>query len=307
MSVGRIFDIQRYSLDDGPGVRTVVFLKGCNLSCQWCHNPESINRERLLFFKESRCTSCGECVTICPNDVFSIVDRKLEIARDHCVKCGDCVQSCPEQALEIVGSDIEPEELVSELLKDREYYNATQGGVTFSGGEPLLQADFVADAAALLREKSINVAIETNGTIPFERIKHVVKNVDLFFIDLKHIDVRKNRLFTGDKNVKVFENIQEISRHSNVIIRIPVIPNFNQTKPELQQMLDVCYELGCSSVELLPYHSYASGKYASLGLENKYDQIESLKRDDVVTLLSQLETYGLEINVQQSIFIGRVE
>ena len=247
-----VFDIKRTSTTDGPGVRTVVFLKGCNLDCFWCHNPEGKKRERELAFFREKCTGCGVCRRVCPSG-------------DRCVGCGTCAEYCSAEARKVFGREYGEEELLAILLLDRPYYDATGGGVTFSGGECMLYPDFVADMARLCRENGISVAIDTAGAVPYDSFERVLPFVDVFLYDVKCLDSELHRRGTGVPNERILENLEKLRETGKrIIIRTPVIPDFNEGE-EVERVKVYCAERGLPH-ELLPYHAMGEGKKEALGV-----------------------------------------
>ena len=261
-----ITNISRGSLHDGPGVRTVIYYKGCLLRCSWCHNPETLSPKKELLYHPSKCIHCGACVEICPAH-HTVVGNDMVFSRDGCARCGSCAASCPSLALTVCGEELTTEELLAEIQKDRAYYEASSGGVTFSGGECLLQADSVAQAAAKCHDLGISTALESALFVPWENIQKVLPHIDLFYADLKLADAEKHRRFTGQSNGLILENLQKLSRcHHNIIVRIPVIPGVNDTEADFMGFGEILQSLGpgVRQVELLKYNFLAASKYEAL-------------------------------------------
>ena len=252
---GRIFDIQKFSVTDGPGVRTTVFFKGCNLRCRWCHNPESQHMKRELLFYKEKCTACGSCARHCRTP-------------QRCALCGSCTHYCPTNAREIAGRDVEAEALVAEIMADRLFYESSGGGVTFSGGECLLQADFLLDMLQRCKEQKLHTAVDTAGAVPYEVFEKILPYTDLFLYDIKCIDEELHLAGTGVSNRLILENLRRLSRETSceIIVRIPVVGGFNDSDEELRRMADFLRPLRLSAVEPLAYHKMGEGKYAALGL-----------------------------------------
>lgn len=266
-----ISNISRSSLHDGPGVRTVVYLKGCALRCAWCHNPETLSAECELAFLPSKCIGCGRCVAICPSH-HALEKGELHFLRDGCVSCGKCAQNCPTGALALVGERMDDGLLWDEIKKDQHYYSASGGGVTFSGGECLLQADFVASVARRCAEIGIHVAIETALFVPWKNVEKVSPYTNLFLCDLKIADSQKHRKYIGQGNERILENLRRISEGSvPVIVRIPVIPKVNDGEEDMTSFAAVLRTLGNAvlRVELLKYNTLAASKYDMIGREYK--------------------------------------
>jgi pyruvate formate lyase activating enzyme len=242
---GRVFNVQRFSVHDGPGLRTTVFMKGCLLDCAWCHNPESQAVDREEVHQEGLCIRCLEC-------------GGLE---------GDArVEACPTGARSMAGRDVEVEELVEEVLRDRIFFDQSGGGVTFSGGEPLLQADFVGRALAALKERGVHTALDTCG-LPGERLLEAASRADLVLYDLKHMDDALHRRWTGAGNGEILANLQALGRvHRNIRVRVPVVPGANDDASNLEAMaLFVAALPGVVGVDLLPYHASGAAKFARMG------------------------------------------
>ena len=268
---GRIFDIQRFSIHDGPGIRTTVFFKGCNLHCNWCHNPESISHETQVQIFYKKCIGCGECIKACPEKAHSMKSGKRIFRRELCKKCRSCVEKCFAEALVISGKTVSAKDVILELEKDALFYKNSKGGVTFSGGEPLLQKKFLKQLLIESKKKGFHTTVDTALSVPFETIKAIRPYVDLFLIDIKGIDGKKHRENVGADNKLILENISKLADgKSHIWIRIPVIPGMNATVKEMKVV--ACFlkgKKGIEKVELLPFHQLAEGKYESLGMKNK--------------------------------------
>ena len=223
---GRIFDVRRHSMHDGPGIRTTVFMKGCPLSCAWCHNPEGIGFGRELEFREERCIACGTCLSVCQGGA---------LAGGVCTVCGNCASVCPAGARTIIGRDVEPSALVAELLRDEQFYDASEGGVTFSGGEPLSQAEFVMEAARFLKKRSVHITIDTSGFVPSETMSEAASLADLVLYDLKHMNDDKHTELAGVSNKIIHSNIRLLAdAGANVMISVPLIPGMNDDDENLE-------------------------------------------------------------------------
>ncbi len=254
---GIIFDIEHSSFVDGPGLRTAVFFKGCNLRCAWCHNPESQSFEMQMMIYKDKCISCGKCREKCPNSL-----KKCEL-------CGKCALYCPADARRIKGREYTADEVMSEILGDTPFYENSGGGVTFSGGECMLQIDFLAEILKKCKENSIHTAVDTAGHIPYEYFENILKYTDLFLYDIKCFDSEKHRKYTGVGNELIFENLKKLSSKGKAVwVRIPIIPTVNDTVEEMQnikEFLDKCSSV--QKIELLAYHTMGEHKYDALGKE----------------------------------------
>jgi pyruvate formate lyase activating enzyme len=286
---GTIFNIQRYSIHDGPGIRTTVFFKGCPLQCLWCQNPESQTFQQELFYNKERCTGCGRCLTACPEKAIEIFEGRSRTHRTLCKACGACAEVCPEEARVLMGKRVSAEEVFEEVKKDAIFYERSGGGVTLSGGEPLAQPEFSIRILSQCKSSGIHTAIETCGHAPWETVERVLKVVDLVLFDLKHMDPMEHRKITGVSNALVLENLKRIYHESHVAlaIRIPVIPGFNDTPENMEATVSfILKDLDASvPVHLLPYHRLGDSKREqmectepSLGIVPPSDeQVEKLK------------------------------
>lgn len=248
-----LFDIERCSFVDGPGIRTSVFFKGCNLHCAWCHNPESQSAKPQMMFYRDKCTGCGKCKTVCPTP-------------DHCTLCGKCTLYCSADARKICGKKFTVEEVLKEILKDKAFYENSGGGVTFSGGECMLQIDFLVEILKKCKENGIHTAVDTAGSVPFERFEMILPYTDLFLYDIKIFDSQKHKQYVGLDNELILENLQKLfAANAHIWIRIPIIPEVNDSDEEMQKIktfLDACGRP--EKVELLPYHAMGENKYRAL-------------------------------------------
>ncbi len=251
-----IFDITRSSFVDGPGIRTTVFFKGCNLRCAWCHNPESQVRERQMLFYSHKCKGCGRCRAVCPHALSS------------CELCGACAAACPEEARKMCGREMTAEEILREVIRDKTFYDASGGGVTFSGGECMLRPAFLRECLSLCREAEIQTAVDTAGCVPWESFEGVLDKTDLFLYDLKLMDKTLHKKYIGADNTLILENLVKLaSLGCEIIVRIPVIGGVNDNDSEMHAMAEFLAPLSVRAVELLPYHAMGEHKYTALGVE----------------------------------------
>jgi pyruvate formate lyase activating enzyme len=283
---GLIFDLQRYSTHDGPGIRTTVFFKGCPLRCFWCHNPESIKPRPELMFTRSKCIGCGRCAGVCPYGALRISQQAVKdagvnytrqivptfdiIDAAKCQACGACAESCPPNALQMSGRYVTLEDLLAEAGKDGAFYSRSGGGVTVSGGEPLLQPEFVAAFLALCRERGWHTAVDTAGDVPYAAFESVLPYTDLFLYDLKTADNEKHRQGCGSGNGRILANLNRLSAAGAAIrIRIPVIPGYNDGDTDIMKTGEVIAKLpNAHPVDLLRFHRMGSVKYDGLRQTN---------------------------------------
>ena len=246
-----IFDVQRGSFADGPGIRTVFFFKGCALRCRWCHNPESQSGEKELLFYAEKCRHCGMCETVCPHHLQA------------CSLCGACAETCPHDARSLCGREESAQALYELAEKDRAFYDASGGGVTCSGGECMLQVDFLSELLHRCHAAGIHTAVDTAGDVPWQSFETVLPDTDLFLYDIKCLDERRHVEGTGVSNRRILENLRRLSERADVLIRVPVIPGFNDGElPAIAAFVRTIRSVG---TELLPYHALGEHKYAALG------------------------------------------
>ena len=253
MNKANIFDIQRSSFVDGPGIRTTVFFKGCNLRCKWCHNPESQSFEKQMMFYKDKCTGCGKCREVCPNHLQS------------CDFCGKCELYCPAEARKICGREYTSDEVLAEVIKDKAFYDNSGGGVTFSGGECMLQLDFLREILEKCKSAGIHTAVDTAGNVPWESFEKILPFTDLFLYDIKAFGAELHRKGTGVSNELILENLKNLSGRADIIVRIPVIGGYNDNDEEIRQIADFLKQIKIIKAELLPYHAMGEHKYTALG------------------------------------------
>ncbi|MBO4862131.1 MAG: glycyl-radical enzyme activating protein [Firmicutes bacterium] len=274
---GQIFNIQHFSTEDGPGVRTTVFLKGCPLRCLWCANPESQKAVRQLANRSALCIKCGCCIKNCPNEALSVKDGAISIDRGKCVSCGTCVNVCPSRAMFFYGEEKTVDQVFEEVMRDKGFYESSGGGVTCSGGECMMQADFVGELFRRCKERGIHTTLDTCGHFPSEGLEKVLPHTDLVLYDIKHMDSGKHREFTGVGNELILQNLKLILDASiKVFIRVPVIPSYNDSVESLMAIAGFIKELDPSlHVDLLPYHRFGLAKYKMLDMPYLPEDVSS--------------------------------
>ena len=290
----RIFEIKRFAVHDGDGIRTTVFFKGCPLKCVWCHNPEGIDFKPELAYYENKCINCGECIRVCPNNAHTIEKGVHIFNRKKCTGCGNCEEVCLGNALTLYGEEVTEDELLPKLLEDKEFYENSNGGVTLSGGECLMQSDFCAELLKKLKENGINTAIDTCGFVPQQAIDKVIPYTDVFLYDMKAYDEDIHIKCTGYSNKLILENIKYIDSCNKAIeVRIPYVPDYNSD--QIEKIAVFLKDLNnLTKVRILPYHNYAGSKYTSLAKENTLPTKlpTDSEMEDARTILRK---YGLKV------------
>ncbi len=300
MSKSLIFDIKRYAINDGPGIRVVVFFKGCNLHCLWCHNPESISAEIEKMYARAKCIKCGSCVDACPENAITLTPDGIISDPDLCKMCGKCAEVCPTKAIEMSGKEMSVSEIMDIIEKERVFFDQSGGGVTFSGGEPLVHIKMLVELLDECGKRGFHRTVDTAGNVSTENILNVAKKTDLFLYDLKMMDSLLHKKWINSGNEKILQNLKAIAEAGvHIIIRIPLIGGVNDTNENIEHTAKFISELAGDKkeVHLLPYHNIARNKYLKLG---KADDFETLYEPDKKTFARAISIFG-EYGIRASV------
>ncbi len=292
---GNILNIERYHYTDGNGIRIMVFMKGCNLRCLWCSNPESQRYNPQLAFNKNKCVNCGRCLTQCPQQAIYIDGREVCMDYSLCRNCGRCVNACYSDARILYGKEMSVDEVMTEILKERNYFVRSKGGVTFSGGEAALQADFVRECSRRCRLEYINTAIETAGAVPWEQLWHAVEYIDEVLFDIKTLEDADFKKISREPLQLVLQNLSKLcEKGKQVRIRCPIIPGFNYSKEFIKKVVNVALENGVKQIDLLPFHQMGSYKYKSLNKPYAFKEEKALERDAVIPYAEFIRANGIK-------------
>ena len=310
MTHGIVTNIQRFSIHDGPGIRTTVFLKGCNLRCFWCHNPETWNPKPELQLFLNKCIGCGECFENCPEQAHEMVDGIRQFHRTRCVGCGTCTDTCYAEALVLVGEDMSVDQVMEEVLADRAFYESSNGGITLSGGEPALQADFSYALLERSKAEGLHTAIETDVNYSWKVLERLLEVTDLLMSDIKHMNPEIHKSCTGATNTQIIANHKRLMETDTpLILRTPVVPTVNANDEDITAIAAYVRELcdirkatqsqvPCPSLELLPFHKLASDKYRSLDLDYKAVNLSSPSKNQMLQFVEVAAAYGIDVKAR---------
>ena len=294
---GLVFNVMRFSLHDGPGIRTTVFLKGCPLRCWWCHNPESQLAVPEVVYFEERCLRSGDCVRACPHGALRW-EEHLVLDPSLCRRCGDCAGACSVGARQLAGRWMSVPDVMAEVVKDQVFFDESGGGVTISGGEPLMQGPFVAALVSACHQRQVRTVLETCGFADPELVRRIAEDVDLFLYDLKLMDPERHRRFTGVKNDVILQNLRMLAERGDaVIVRIPIVPGVNDDADNLEALAGFLSPLGLRRIDLLPYHRIASDKYRRLHLDDRMTGVAPPSPVEMEAIATRLRCGGFSVRI----------
>lgn len=296
---GFVSKIQHFSLGDGPGIRTTVFMQGCNLHCRWCHNPETISPQSTLMCYESKCTLCGLCAKVCPQGAISFENGKRIVDKKLCTFCGECEKLCPNDAIVISGKEMTADAVFEEIMNDYDFYAPSNGGVTFSGGEPLLHAEFCSEVAKLCKEKDIHIIVDTAGCVAFEKFERVIPFTDMFYFDIKASDDKEFKQMCGGNFDLVTENLKKLTAVADVTVRMPIIPGYNDNEEYIMRCGKLLVDCKVKRADLIPFHRMGSSKYAALGLIYDYDGVKPPEKEMLERFAKIINNYGIDCRVEK--------
>lgn len=294
MKTGFVFDIQKFALHDGPGIRTTIFLKGCHLRCMWCCNPESQLSAPQLSFEEEKCINCFKCVSSCKTMALQNKNGKLEVNFSKCDACGDCIDECPTDALKIYGWETDAESVLKDVINDRAYFENSGGGITLSGGDPVFQPEFTCELLALAKNKELHTCIETSGYCSSDVLKTIAEFTDLFLFDFKHYKASDHVKYTSVSNDLIMSNLEMICLSGKpVILRCPVIPGVNNSIQHFEKITEISNKYpAIQSVEIMPFHDWGFHKYKQIGLEYPKVNSSTVAEDTIQSWVKTLKNLG---------------
>ncbi|MFX1355122.1 MAG: glycyl-radical enzyme activating protein [Promethearchaeota archaeon] len=295
---GIVFNIQRYSIHDGPGIRTTVFLKGCPLRCKWCSNPESINPFPELFLRKDRCNQCEQCIEVCSLNAIFFDDGLIQINRPECNLCMKCIEACPLDVIQCTGKKVSVHEVISEVMQDELFYNNSGGGVTISGGEPLYQLEFTLNLLKKFKQKSIHTTVDTTGYAKSEDFEKILPYTDLILFDIKHLDSEIHKKETGIQNELILNNFEKaLVNKKKVWVRVPVIPHFNDSNEYMEKLANFLSKKPIEKVSLLKYHEWGKHKYKYLDIIYPLKDAYFISDEKIQKFKEIIESFGLKVTL----------
>jgi pyruvate formate lyase activating enzyme len=293
---GLVFNIQRYSIHDGPGIRTTVFFKGCPLRCKWCSNPESVSAQPEILVREARCNGCRRCIDVCSHGALSLASTGLWLDREKCDLCLKCIDACWEDAIEVAGRYVSLSEVIDECRKDELFFHNSGGGITLSGGEPLLQAEFALALLAQCKALGLNTALDTCGHVQWPVLEKALDNTDLLLFDIKHLDADEHRDGTGADNKLILANLEKVmnSGKTRIWIRVPVIPGYNDSNQYMEELARRLNGMKAEKVSILGYHEWGRTKYQSLGKAYQLSGRKPLSEERMGEIIGIFKSRGLD-------------
>ncbi len=298
-TTGLVYNIQKFAIHDGPGIRTLIYMKGCPLNCLWCSSPQSQKSSPEIMYLEVNCKKCGRCVEACPQEVMSLSDEGIQINRELCTNCGLCAERCLNGALDLVGKKMSVEELFQEVKRDSGFYRRSGGGVTVGGGEPTMQYKYVSEFLKECQAHYLNTAIETCGYASWEHLRLMLENVDLVYFDIKHMDSNTHKKITGVPNRLILANARKIAQIRPLIIRIPLVPGCNDSEENILATARFAARLGKNllRIELLAYHKYGTQTYSRIGREYQLKGLEPPAEGQMEKLKKLIESCGIRVQI----------
>lgn len=296
-ATGCVFNIMRYSTQDGPGLRTTVFLKGCPLSCAWCHNPESQSGKPVAVWRDKRCIGCGGCAEVCPAGAITKGEDRFLLDRAKCTVCGTCAQECPTEAREIIGREMSVAQVMAEVIRDLAFYEESGGGVTFSGGEPLAQPEFLTSLLEACKSEEIKTCVDTCGAGSWSVFERIIPLTDLFLFDLKIMDPDRHRKSVGADLGPILKNLRKLAESgAEIVIRVPIIPGLTDDRQNIESIGEFVASLRTIRyIKILPYHQTGMEKYRLLSLESPLKKLDPPSPGKMAELVEILGSFGLEI------------